>query len=87
MRSCTSPAGLGVPRIMFGEKRPSDLLHKLAQAFFKLVHLLTFTIRTHSVLNVSTLQAINKFLFIDTRFKYTVHPLFLNTVDIAINRS
>lgn len=55
VRSCTSPAGLGVPRIMFGEERPSDLLHKLAQAFFKLVHLLTFTIRTHSVLNLSTL--------------------------------
>lgn len=36
VRSCTSPAGLGVPRIMFGEERSSDLLHKLAQAFFQI---------------------------------------------------
>lgn len=36
VRSCTSPAGLGEPRIMFGEERPSDLLHKLAQAFFQI---------------------------------------------------
>lgn len=48
VRSCTSPAGLGVPRIMFGEERSSDLLHKLAQAFFKLVHLLTFITFTYA---------------------------------------